>query len=581
MPTIENQIFNPIFKGVFSPVFGASLSPYAVAGFDPSLVFDFGENYYRTSGIASTFPSAITHSRASEATYTDSTGTLQTAAVNEPRIGHHVYNGSAWVNEGVLVESEARTNLLTYSEAINSSGGTSSWTLVNLTGTQDATIAPSGLQTADLLVATSNASNILYSPRAGGIALSAQNYTLSMFVKNNGADFLFVNIWSGGGTNGVGAWVNLQTGQIGSNQATTGYTFISATSVPMGNGWYRVSVTGTVPAANHYVEVIFTDADATFTYTSIAGTGAYIWGAQLEAGSTPSSYIPTAGATVTRASDILTVPAANLPWPSPVVIGEELVTNGTFNTDTDWIDSDGGTGTSVISGGVLTLTFSTLANPAARDQSFPTVAGKVYRFTCNLAGAQPNFARVDIGPTQGSSSISLKLGLSAEEFVFVATGTTTWVRLWHQNTIGSLTVDNVSVKEITPLALSIQMQGRQTGDSSTMSRWYLDANNYITQSSGTSDFTFSQAANGIVDSVTGGSFTSGVLQPFNFASTHASTLVAAAVDVVALTDNTTPTALPALSSTNMSLAYDFNGTIKLVRMWPENLTEAGREEASA
>ena len=37
-----------------------------------------------------------------------------------PRRGHHVYNGSAWVNEGLLVESEARTNLLTYSAALPS-----------------------------------------------------------------------------------------------------------------------------------------------------------------------------------------------------------------------------------------------------------------------------------------------------------------------------------------------------------------------------------------------------------------------------------------------------------------------------
>jgi hypothetical protein len=28
-----------------------------------------------------------------------------------PRRGHHVWNGSAWVNEGLLHESEARTNL--------------------------------------------------------------------------------------------------------------------------------------------------------------------------------------------------------------------------------------------------------------------------------------------------------------------------------------------------------------------------------------------------------------------------------------------------------------------------------------
>ena len=33
------------------------------------------------------------------------------SAVYAPRVGHHVYNGSAWVNEGILHESEARTNL--------------------------------------------------------------------------------------------------------------------------------------------------------------------------------------------------------------------------------------------------------------------------------------------------------------------------------------------------------------------------------------------------------------------------------------------------------------------------------------
>ena len=57
--------------------------------------------------------------------------------------------------------------------------------------------------------------------------------------------------------------------------------------------------------------------------------------------------------------------------------------------------------------------------------------------------------------------------------------------------------------------------------------------------------------------------------------------LAAAVDGVALTDNTTPTALADLSANDVQVGYDFNGTIKLLRAWPENLTEAGREGASA
>ena len=38
------------------------------------------------------------------------------AAVYLPRLGHHIWNGSAWVDEGYLHESEARTNLITYSD---------------------------------------------------------------------------------------------------------------------------------------------------------------------------------------------------------------------------------------------------------------------------------------------------------------------------------------------------------------------------------------------------------------------------------------------------------------------------------
>ena len=55
-----------------------------------------------------------------------------------PRIGHHVYNGSAWANEGLLAESEARTNYATYYDDFSNAF----WTKVTTTVASDDTIAP-------------------------------------------------------------------------------------------------------------------------------------------------------------------------------------------------------------------------------------------------------------------------------------------------------------------------------------------------------------------------------------------------------------------------------------------------------
>jgi hypothetical protein len=95
-----------------------------VNNFEPALVFDFKGNYFRKIATASTFAASITHTRASSATMVNASGTLVTVGNNVPRIGHHIYNGSAWVNEGILHESEARTNLMTSSGDLTGTGWT-------------------------------------------------------------------------------------------------------------------------------------------------------------------------------------------------------------------------------------------------------------------------------------------------------------------------------------------------------------------------------------------------------------------------------------------------------------------------
>ena len=72
----------------------------------------------------------------------------------------------------------------------------------------------------------------------------------------------------------------------------------------------------------------------------------------------------------------------------------------------------------------------------------------------------------------------------------------------------------------------------------------------------------------------------GVLVPYNIASRHGSTFLNGAVDGVALTANTTPTALPDLSATDFNLGYDYMGTISMLRVWADDLADVGIAEAT-
>jgi hypothetical protein len=152
--------------------------------------------------------------------------------------------------------------------------------------------------------------------------------------------------------------------------------------------------------------------------------------------------------------------------------------------------------------------------------------------------------------------------------------------------IGS--IDNISVREIDPLSVSIQMDGRMTyadeGSAAGAVRfvnWLSSGSNYIqdridTNGSGSSgDFTTIQNASGTIDFKQVSAYSPGINVPFNIASRHGSTFINGAVNGTALTADTTPVALPDLSATDLNLAYDFMGTIRTFRIWDEDLTDEG------
>jgi hypothetical protein len=93
---------------------------------------------------------------------------------------------------------------------------------------------------------------------------------------------------------------------------------------------------------------------------------------------------------------------------------------------------------------------------------------------------------------------------------------------------------------------------------------------------------FIQRAGGVIDFLSDVSaYSPNINVPFNIASRHGSTFINGAVDGTALTANTTPTAMPNLSSSTLSLGFDFMGTIGQFRMWDEDLTDTGIATASA
>ena len=246
-------------------------------------------NAYKTSKLYSVVPNTtlgdMTVVRGTTATRVNSAGLIESVGVNIPRINYT--NGSC---PSILVEPQ-RTNLALYSEQFENAA----WNKTNATVTANATTAPNGTMTADKLIETTSVAT----PHRTFQSFSATVgfiYTITIYAK--AAERRYFSIRPEGAANY--AIFDLQDGVI-----TNVIAGVTATIQSVGNGWYRCSATKVASVINWNTMIYLQNngSDSGSNYTGDGTSGIFIWGAQLEFGSYPTSYIPTVASIQSRNAD--------------------------------------------------------------------------------------------------------------------------------------------------------------------------------------------------------------------------------------------------------------------------------------
>jgi len=267
-------------------------------------------------------PLPFNFERASSATVINKDGLIETVGSGQPRIDYKDDSN------GALLLEPSRTNLITYSEDFSNGN----WAKYGTTVTSGFTSPDGSLNAFKLVEDTNNSKHFI--SRNNLFTPDGVTRDYSIFVKEGEKRYIFItNVTTT--NNDINCAVFDTRDGVFTN--TNNPTYISNRNVTtLSNGWYRIDFTSNVNSFsydNFYIGISSSETMSGVSYQGDGTSGVYIYGAQLEEGSYPTSYIPTQGSAVTRLAEISVTQTP----PSGIINSSE----GVFYAEMSALSNDG------------------------------------------------------------------------------------------------------------------------------------------------------------------------------------------------------------------------------------------------